>query len=123
MSEIVTRPATHQYREGWERAFGKGVAYANSAEKDRAESQVLPPRSTSESASLAKHSPESPTPATVDGSGLPALFPIQVKCPACHAQPYEDCFLISAEPCAVPSLHVSYIHDARRKVASEARAN
>ena len=113
MSEITSSPATQLYREGWERAFGKA-----------APDDVLishSPRSCSESAIPAKQSPESPTPATVDGSGLPALFPIQVKCKACGAAPYEDCFLITDDPSE--KIYVNYIHDSRRKAAREERAN
>jgi hypothetical protein len=123
MSEITSRPATPQYYEGWERAFGEDVEYATGAEKARvsASASIFPPRSNSASASAATaESPESPV--KVDGSG-PTLFPIQVKCPACNAAPYEDCCLISADASAVASIYVSYIHDARRKVASEARAD
>lgn len=124
MSESITRPATQQYHEGWERAFGIEANYAPGAEQARAAAtEDFPPRSNSESASPAKHSPESPSPAEVEGSGsiLPALFPIQVKCPACGAAPYEDCFSISSPDRCV--IYVKYIHDARRKAAREERAN
>lgn len=72
--------------------------------------QLFPPCSDSVSANGAE------SPSKVDGSA--PLFPIQIPCPACGAQADEDCVAIIAGA----TFYVSYIHDSRRRAASERRA-
>jgi hypothetical protein len=79
------RPTTSEYRDNWDRIYS--------------------PRPEVSIPSV--NSPE--------GSGLPFVFPICVKCPLCGAAPGEDCINRFTRTA------MTNLHDARRQAAQRAR--
>ena len=81
MEDIRTRPATNQYREGWDRTFGNEATRASGVDNGHA-------LATHAQAPLQAMRVQPGPPAKGDG---PALFPYDIQCPHCGAAPGEKC--------------------------------
>lgn len=88
MEDIRTRPATNQYRRGWDEVFGASPSLATRAQaplQAMRSGEVFPPRSLPVSVQ-----PGPPTKG--DGPALPLRqSPYDIQCPMCGAAPGRTC--------------------------------